>query len=68
MNKPPFVMSKYARRENLLSDASTFYEADATKGRALLAEWLCASSNFDMENWALRVRNFVEDEGEQEDA
>ena len=68
MIKPPFVMSKYARREDLLSDAATFYEADATKGRALLTEWLYASSDFDMEDWVLRVRNFVEDEGEQDDA
>ena len=68
MSKPPFVMSKYARREDLLSDAVTFYEADAVKGRALLSEWLYAYSNFDFENFVLRVRNYVEDEGEKNDA
>jgi hypothetical protein len=68
MSKPPFVMSKYVCREDLLSDAATFYEADAKKGRELLSEWIYASSNFDMGKWVLRVRNFVEDEGEQEDA
>jgi hypothetical protein len=26
MSKPPFTMSKYARREDLLSDALTYYE------------------------------------------
>ena len=60
-------IGKYGRRHKLKPPESTYYEADAEKGRALLAEWLCASSNFNMENWALRVRNFVENEGEQDD-
>jgi len=29
MSKPPFTMSKYARREDLLSDAATYYEKRA---------------------------------------
>ncbi len=29
MGKPPFTMSKYAHREDLLSDAATYYEKRA---------------------------------------
>jgi hypothetical protein len=29
--KPPFVMSKYATREDLLSDAATYFEKRATE-------------------------------------
>ena len=29
MSKPPFVMSKYARREELLADAATYHEKRA---------------------------------------
>jgi hypothetical protein len=31
MGKPPFVMSKYARREDLLSDAAEYYEAECDR-------------------------------------
>ncbi len=37
--------------------------ADEIEGlRGLLQEWLCASDNFDLEDWARRVRNKLEDD------
>ena len=34
MSQPPFVMSKYASREDLLSDAANYYESECNKLRA----------------------------------
>ena len=31
MSKPPFVMSKYARREDLLADSAAYYEAECER-------------------------------------
>jgi hypothetical protein len=43
--KPPFVMSKYSTREDLLSDAATYFEKRATEleevARAM-REWIDA--------------------------
>ena len=36
MSKPPFVMSKYATREALLSDAANYYEAECDTLRAAI--------------------------------
>jgi hypothetical protein len=36
MSKPPFVMSKYATREALLSDAANYYEAECKTLRAAI--------------------------------
>lgn len=35
MSKPPFVMSKYAKREDLLADAASYYERRAKELEAV---------------------------------
>ena len=45
MSKPPFTMSKYARREDLLSDAVQYYEARANDLEAVaraMRDWIDA--------------------------
>jgi hypothetical protein len=45
MSKPPFVMSKYARREDLLSDAVSYYERRAKELEAVaraMRDWIDA--------------------------
>jgi hypothetical protein len=39
-------------------------EEQLRTAHGLLREWLCASTEFNLEDWARRVRDFVEDEFE----
>lgn len=36
MGKPPFVMSKYARREDMFADAAQYYKLECERLRAAL--------------------------------
>jgi len=45
MARPPFTMSKYAKREDLLADAATYYETRAKELEAVaraMREWIDA--------------------------
>ena len=57
MAEPPFVMSKYARREDLLADAAKYYEAECLRLRLALEG---AHAGFGMAYEALEKQRYDE--------